>query len=144
MLGLCLLEMVNYNEVYNMRDPERIDVVLEEIAMYWKENPDLRLGQIIVNMNNNQDPFYMEDDALLERLKSEILTEKGGGYVVVINGNGEGCDHTIGCNVVVQYIENLPDNEKHIEQLIDHYVLILYKRHLKNKVISPFAVSSFI
>lgn len=32
-----------------MRDPIRIDEVLEVIRIYWKQNPDLRLGQIVSN-----------------------------------------------------------------------------------------------
>lgn len=55
------------------RDPDRIDEVLEELEEYWKENPDLRLGQIIVNMSRlmryDTDPFYIEDDELKMRLE---------------------------------------------------------------------------
>ena len=52
-----------------MRDPSRIIKVLQEIAVYWIERPDLRLGQIISNASssalNNPDPFYLEEDALI-------------------------------------------------------------------------------
>lgn len=61
-----------------MRDPNRIPQVLNALALYWKEHPDLRLGQIISNaqsthrINNGladtQDVFYFEDEDLLKTL----------------------------------------------------------------------------
>jgi hypothetical protein len=55
------------------RPPERIDTVLSELESYWKEHPDLRLGQIISNISNKNgfgdDPFYMEDDTVLNQLQ---------------------------------------------------------------------------
>ena len=58
-----------------MRNPERIPEVLKELEEFWKQNPDLRLGQIISNLSyesmRNNDPFYMEDDDLLELLKQK-------------------------------------------------------------------------
>ena len=55
------------------RNPKRIDTVLEELEEYWKENPDLRLGQLIFILsskhNNIDDAFYIEDDELLQTLK---------------------------------------------------------------------------
>jgi hypothetical protein len=33
-----------------MRDPERIDKVLEVIRIIWKANPDLRLTQLVLNI----------------------------------------------------------------------------------------------
>ena len=58
-----------------MRNPERIPEVLKELEEFWKQNPDLRLGQIISNLSyesmRNNDPFYMEDKDLLELLKQK-------------------------------------------------------------------------
>ena len=57
-----------------MRDPNRIEPTLEEVKKYWEKHPDLRLGQIICNFGRALgmfDPFYMEDDILLEMLKEE-------------------------------------------------------------------------
>jgi hypothetical protein len=48
-----------------MRDAERIDPVLSKISAIWKKYPDLRLGQLIVNLlpsNFRSDPFYVEDE----------------------------------------------------------------------------------
>lgn len=58
-----------------MRNPERIPEVLKELEKFWKQNPDLRLGQIIANLNyeimENNDPFYIEDIDLLELLRQK-------------------------------------------------------------------------
>jgi hypothetical protein len=60
------------------RDPERIPEVLEVLEARWREVPDQRLGQVLVNLVRkelNPDPsdeanrlFTLEDDALLEML----------------------------------------------------------------------------
>ena len=58
-----------------MRNPDRIPEILKELEEFWKQNPDWRLGQIIVNLNyeimGGNDPFYMEDKDLLELLKQK-------------------------------------------------------------------------
>lgn len=65
-----------------MRDPERITAVLNEPRKVWEKNPDLRLGQIIVNMvqaeNSSPEIFYFEDDVLLLRLKGFLETQAPG------------------------------------------------------------------
>lgn len=56
------------------RDEERIDDVLEAVEEYWKEHPDLRLGQLIMNMASRQghsDCFYIEDETLVRQLQRE-------------------------------------------------------------------------
>jgi len=67
-----------------MRDPERIDEMLELIREVWQNNPDLRLGQLIVNAARMREPateniFYIEDRSLakglmryLELIKSKV------------------------------------------------------------------------
>ncbi len=55
-----------------MRDPKRIKPVLEALETYWNKNPDLRLGQIIVNMTRalgRHDPFFVEDDKMLKAIQ---------------------------------------------------------------------------
>ena len=52
-----------------MRDPSRIDATLEAIEVYWKENPDLRLMQLLLNAATTIDPYYLEDEALLTLLR---------------------------------------------------------------------------
>jgi len=48
-----------------MRDPNRIDEVLGALREYWVAHPDMRLGQILVNLIGAKfavDIFYVEDD----------------------------------------------------------------------------------
>ena len=55
-----------------MRDPGRIDGVLRAVAARWRAEPDLRLGQLLVNAARFGEPsadlFYVEDDDLVRRL----------------------------------------------------------------------------
>ena len=51
------------SEMWNKpRDPERIRRALEKLALLWESEPDLRLGQIIVNLTGKADSFNVEDD----------------------------------------------------------------------------------
>ena len=59
------------NEANNggtMRDPDRIDVIIEELRRLWKAVPDWRLGQLVVNCSSSQ-PFYIEDDDMLQAIR---------------------------------------------------------------------------
>ena len=53
-----------------MRDPKRIDRILRRLKAYWKANPDLRLGQIVVNAasdpkrSTERNTYYIEDDEI--------------------------------------------------------------------------------
>ena len=52
-----------------MRDPSRINRILDVIRRIWIKNPDLRLTQMILNVGgDNEDIFFLEDDELAERL----------------------------------------------------------------------------
>ena len=52
------------------RDPKRISKILNILKQIWKMNPDLRLGQLILNAVNEEDLYYMEDDKILEKIVS--------------------------------------------------------------------------
>lgn len=58
-----------------MKDPNRIDGIIDELLALWKENPDWRLGQVIANVVRAQtgaahcDPFYLRDDEMLEGIR---------------------------------------------------------------------------
>lgn len=55
-----------------MRNPERINRILNLIKRIWKKNPDLRLCQLIGNVfPHGEDNYYKEDDELEKRLKEE-------------------------------------------------------------------------
>lgn len=53
-----------------MRDPKRIERILNLLRRIWKEVPDWRLGQLLVNQTyRDEDLFYLEDSELEKRLK---------------------------------------------------------------------------
>lgn len=58
-----------------MRDPKRIDEVLNLIKSIWVSYPDLRLMQLMTSVLPKEGPwhdgdyFYMEDEELVEHLK---------------------------------------------------------------------------
>lgn len=58
-----------------MRNPDRIPEVLKELEKFWEQVPDWRLGQVVSNfsyeLTGNNDPFYIEDEALLTLLKNK-------------------------------------------------------------------------
>ncbi len=54
-----------------MRDINRIDRILAEIGEVWKDYPDLRFTQLIVNVMSakGSDLYYMEDERFVKVLK---------------------------------------------------------------------------
>jgi uncharacterized protein YihD (DUF1040 family) len=55
-----------------MRDPERIDKVLDLVRRIWHKYPDTRLSQMIINCvedGNYSGLYNLEDEQLVERLK---------------------------------------------------------------------------
>ncbi len=46
------------------RDPKRIDRMCAKIANLWGKYPQLRLGQLLVNVDKRfeTNPFFIEDD----------------------------------------------------------------------------------
>ena len=52
-----------------MRNPERIDRILELIGKAWKSSPDLRFFQLLTVMGLDGELFYYEDDDLEQWLK---------------------------------------------------------------------------
>lgn len=48
-----------------MRDPNRIPAVIVALAEAWASNPDIRLGQLLGNLEVG---YYTEDDETLARL----------------------------------------------------------------------------
>jgi uncharacterized protein YihD (DUF1040 family) len=59
------------------RDPQRIDRILNLIAIIWRRSPDLRLSQLLFNFADFRgDIFYIEDDKTEEKLKEYLYTIK--------------------------------------------------------------------
>ena len=52
-----------------MRDKERIESTLKTIKSIWNKYPDLRLGQLILNVCSDSTLYYIEDDRLVQKLK---------------------------------------------------------------------------
>lgn len=61
-LGSCIVRGVK------MRDPNRIPEVLDLIEQLWEKYPDWRLGQLLVNVSDTNDVFYVEDDRVVKGL----------------------------------------------------------------------------
>lgn len=58
------------------KDPARIDSIIEKLTDLWKKNPDLRLGQMLTNINsskNNSGDMYYLSDADLEKYLEDFL-----------------------------------------------------------------------
>lgn len=51
-----------------MRNSDRIDILLRKIKDIWSKNPDLRLGQLILNVVPETYLYYIEDEELLKAL----------------------------------------------------------------------------
>lgn len=60
-----------------MRDPNRIPLVLDLIKQIWQQNPDLRLGQVIINsIYHNEGVYQVEEGILAERLLERYPQQK--------------------------------------------------------------------
>lgn len=53
-----------------MRNPDRIPKILNEIEKIWQRHPDLRLGQLILNLEYRLPLYQIEDEELVAALKS--------------------------------------------------------------------------
>ncbi|MCJ7424761.1 hypothetical protein MUP01_10915 [Candidatus Bathyarchaeota archaeon] len=64
-----------------VRDPERIDRIIEKLRKSWKTNPDWRLCQLvfsaaaITKTMRDKDIFYVEDDVFEAVLNQYLETE---------------------------------------------------------------------
>lgn len=56
-----------------MRDPQRIDNILERLKIVWKDNPDLRLGQLLLAVVKMDRLFYIEDEKLILLLEDYFM-----------------------------------------------------------------------
>lgn len=52
-----------------MRDINRIEPLLARLQEVWKRYPDLRLSQLILNVEKDPKIYYMEDEELIELLE---------------------------------------------------------------------------
>ncbi len=56
-----------------MRDPKRIPKILKAIEKVWEKYPDMRLGQLITNVIEEEHLFYIEDDSLIKVLITNYI-----------------------------------------------------------------------
>ncbi len=63
-----------------MNNENKIKQLIEALEKYWTMNPEMRLGQIIANMSYNAkgdfDPYFLEDQHLLDVINDTIKQEK--------------------------------------------------------------------
>lgn len=59
-----------------MRDKERIPDILARLEKVWEKYPDLRLGQLVVNVVDDASLLYMlEDKELIEGIEKAYKHE---------------------------------------------------------------------
>lgn len=49
-----------------MRDPNRIEPYMQVLTAIWKENPDLRFSQLVLNVLRENNDYYLEDGLTLQ------------------------------------------------------------------------------
>lgn len=52
-----------------MRDLDRVNDICRQLAELWRQYPDLRLGQLILNAIQDTVLYYVEDQQLIDKLK---------------------------------------------------------------------------
>lgn len=62
-----------------MRDPARIDRIIEKLHKLWLAYPDMRLCQLVLNCANGK-PFYFEDEDFEERVDALLGGAKFGTF----------------------------------------------------------------
>ena len=52
-----------------MRDPRRIPKVLNGLCDIWERYPDIRLGQLLMNVASDPILYNIEDEELVKKVK---------------------------------------------------------------------------
>ena len=61
-----------------MTDSKRIGLLLKRLAIQWKQCPELRLGQLLINACGVRDDlYYVEDDKLVMSIDSYLDVYRG-------------------------------------------------------------------
>ena len=55
------------------RDAGRIKEVLSQLEQVWRQYPDMRFGQLILNLAGGAELFAMEDEQFLEKVQANIF-----------------------------------------------------------------------
>ena len=58
-----------------MRDPDRIDRILHQLEAAWYECPDMRLGQLLLNVTRAESTsgLWSVEDARMEKMLDRFL-----------------------------------------------------------------------
>ena len=58
-----------------MRDPARIQKFCNRLAKAWRQHPDWRFGQLIVNVFGKMeaDPFFPEDEEMIQFIEKCLI-----------------------------------------------------------------------
>lgn len=59
-----------------MREVRRITKILKRLEKLWKAHPDLRLGQLILNVHRDPFLYYIEDEKLMINLEKNYQNIK--------------------------------------------------------------------
>ena len=59
-----------------MRDPKRIPDILNQLKAIWSSFPDLRLGQLLMNVDDDPRLYYIEDGELIKVLRNHYSEAK--------------------------------------------------------------------
>ncbi len=65
-----------------MRDPKRIDDFCDRLKEVWKQVPDWRFGQLMLNAlgdiqaQTSRDVFFIEDPEMIQRLEELFKIQK--------------------------------------------------------------------
>jgi hypothetical protein len=59
-----------------VRDPSRIPMLLAALERRWGDQPDQRLGQLLMNVSRGHDLFALEDDRFLALLGPKTAEER--------------------------------------------------------------------
>ena len=84
-----------------MRDPKRINPTLDAIKSVWYLHPNIQFGQLIVAATGRDDPFYIEDDRLVEMLNKD--------FVISENSNAENAKIEEVINAIREVWTQVPD-----------------------------------
>ncbi|MBN9122042.1 MAG: hypothetical protein J0I06_23355 [Planctomycetes bacterium] len=125
-----------------MRDPNRIDRVIEKLREVWKAHPDLRLGQLLVNVIRPSQPcpqIFGVEDTFTEQQLNHWPDPKGERYteneVTLDLSKAEAI-------VLLAFVMRFRDREKlKIEHEAEAQILwdvcALLERHLGNELRDP-------
>ena len=56
-----------------MRDPNRIQPILDDLGNVWRAHPDMRLGQLLVNLVAVDSDLYFVEDEALDKTLVDVL-----------------------------------------------------------------------